>query len=81
MGEAAEMLLDGTLCEGCGVFLGGGSPGYPRRCEGCRPPPIRLDKLKAALALRVSCPHCQRTFATDEGAAQHVAAKHPGAST
>ena len=33
MGEYAEMLLDGTCCEGCGEFMGGGSPGYPRYCS------------------------------------------------
>jgi hypothetical protein len=33
MGEMAEMLLDGTLCEGCGVSLDGKCPGYPRYCS------------------------------------------------
>lgn len=37
MGEAADMLLDGTCCEQCGVFLDGDSPGYPRLCGGCDP--------------------------------------------
>jgi hypothetical protein len=44
MGEIAEMMLDGTLCEGCGTVMddmvGPGSenaPGYPRRCAGCQP--------------------------------------------
>lgn len=38
MGEAAEMMLDGTLCEGCGVYLDGDSPGYPRYCSArCAP--------------------------------------------
>lgn len=36
MGEIAEMMLDGTLCEGCGVYLEGESAGDPRRCAGCR---------------------------------------------
>lgn len=35
MGEIAEMHLDGTLCETCGVFLDGETPGYPRCCEDC----------------------------------------------
>jgi hypothetical protein len=36
MGDAADMLLDGTCCEGCGeMFDDGESPGYPRRHEGC----------------------------------------------
>lgn len=35
MGEIAEMMLDGTLCEQCGTFIG--EPvGYPRLCEDCK---------------------------------------------
>ena len=39
MGEIADMMLDGTMCAGCGVFLndgedGDGIPGY---CAGCAP--------------------------------------------
>ena len=34
MGEIAEMMLDGTLCEGCGIYMGD-SYGYPRRCDDC----------------------------------------------
>lgn len=34
MGEIAEMHLDGTLCERCGVYMG--EPcGYPRYCHDC----------------------------------------------
>jgi hypothetical protein len=46
MGDVAEMMLDGILCEICGVlmddFCGDGVitedsiPGYPRQCEDCR---------------------------------------------
>lgn len=36
MGEIAEMMLDGTLCEGCGVYLEGEGLGIPRRCRDCR---------------------------------------------
>lgn len=32
MGEAAEMMLDGTCCEGCGDYLGEGD-GFPRYCS------------------------------------------------
>lgn len=53
MGEIAEMMLDGTLCQTCGDFLGDDC-GYPRMCpacEGCRAPP------KAPVA-KVACPTC-----------------------
>jgi hypothetical protein len=38
MGEIAEMILHGILCESCGEFIGDGA-GYPRRCgaPACRP--------------------------------------------
>ncbi len=35
MGEIADMMLDGTLCEGCGVFLNEESQGYPCYCADC----------------------------------------------
>ena len=37
MGEIADMMLDGTLCEGCGVFLNDEAAGYSCYCEGCEP--------------------------------------------
>jgi hypothetical protein len=42
MGEAAEDVLDGVVCEGCGEFFddvinGKEPPGYPRRCDACKP--------------------------------------------
>lgn len=35
MGEIAEMMLDGTLCERCGGVVDGTTPGYPRLCSDC----------------------------------------------
>lgn len=35
MGDIADAMLDGILCEICGVYLGE-EVGYPRRCEGCK---------------------------------------------
>lgn len=36
MGEIAEAMLEGSLCEICGVYLGEGD-GYPQRCGACEP--------------------------------------------
>lgn len=41
MGQHAEDILDGVVCEGCGEFFddiidGGEAPGYPRRCDACQ---------------------------------------------
>lgn len=35
MGEQAENMLDGLLCEICGELIDGKEPGYPRKCELC----------------------------------------------
>lgn len=40
MGEIAEMMLDGTLCQQCGVTMpgvdeDGEAPGYPQTCADC----------------------------------------------
>src|ERR1700686_4601532 len=34
MGEIADMMLDGTLCQECGEYMDGDS-GYPRTCGAC----------------------------------------------
>lgn len=35
MGEIAEMVIEGLLCQECGCFIDGDTPGYPRSCEDC----------------------------------------------
>ena len=35
MGEIAEMVLDGILCESCGAMVDGYAAGYPRMCANC----------------------------------------------
>ncbi|UYB51194.1 hypothetical protein OCJ37_14490 [Xanthomonas sp. AM6] len=37
MGEIADMMLEGDLCECCGGYLPGQGQGFPRRCQGCQP--------------------------------------------
>ena len=36
MGEMAEAMLEGLLCEQCGALIDGEQPGYPRKCADCR---------------------------------------------
>ncbi|EOH87621.1 hypothetical protein UAO_02332 [Enterococcus villorum ATCC 700913] len=31
-----EDILEGLVCEGCGCFIDGEAPGYPRYCEDCQ---------------------------------------------
>ena len=35
MGEIADMMLEGQMCQGCGEILGQGD-GYPVFCKGCQ---------------------------------------------
>ncbi len=54
MGEIAEMILDGVLCQECGIALNGEAPGYPRSCHSCKASAryVREGKTKA------KCPTC-----------------------
>lgn len=72
MGDVADMMLDGTLCEGCGVFLEGCGDGYPRRCAGC------LDDVERAQpsTAKVSCSICGRRV-KQTGLHDHMRDKHP----
>lgn len=48
MGDIADDMLNGLMCQVCGEFLDGEEPGYPRSCAGCsddddddQPQPVR----------------------------------------
>jgi hypothetical protein len=36
MGEIAEMILEGILCQVCGEYIDDEPCGYPRTCEECK---------------------------------------------
>jgi hypothetical protein len=36
MGDIADMMLEGDLCQECGEYMEGGG-GFPRTCYGCSP--------------------------------------------
>lgn len=75
MGEIAEMMIDGTLCEGCGVYLDGDGEGFPRRCEDCA---ADVDDSEGApLSRKVQCCHCARRVSR-VGLKDHMDSKHPG---
>lgn len=48
MGDIADMMLDGTLCERCGEYIDEQQPGHPRLCSGCNDD----RKLKDVIDLR-----------------------------
>lgn len=35
MGEIAEMMMEGAICEGCGAYLADAGEGFPQLCAGC----------------------------------------------
>lgn len=35
MGEIADMMIDGELCERCGMFIDDEAEGFPRLCADC----------------------------------------------
>lgn len=73
MGEIAEMMLDGTICEGCGVFLEG--EGFPRYCSPACDPSSYVD-LKGTEVGRPACPTCDKRLRNETGLRQHIRDKH-----
>lgn len=73
MGEIADMILDGILCQGCGVYIGEGD-GWPSFCGGCRPSSkAKAQPIKATK--RCGCGNCGRVFASVDARDQHYAQK------
>ena len=42
MGEIAEMMINGDLCQACGDYLGDGD-GYPMTCDYCHREMMKLE--------------------------------------
>lgn len=64
MGEIADMIIEGVLCEQCGAYVGD-EVGFPRSCPDCERE--RTPKVK--------CAYCSKMVAPS-GMLQHHAAKH-----
>jgi hypothetical protein len=87
MGEVADMMLDGTLCEGCGVFLNADAPGYPCCCSSCKRERSAVAVKQSASAAhgglkklpRVKCGQCGR-WISPRGMQAHNHAKHAGSA-
>jgi len=73
MGEIADMMLDGTLCEGCGVYLRNSLGSFPQRCNDCkRDEPLPVVKNPRR---KLQCPDCNK-HVTEIGMADHRRDKH-----
>lgn len=71
MGEIADMMLDGTLCEGCGEYVGAAT-GYPVRCGACQ---NEGKPARKSAARKATCPNCGRKV-KEVGLAQHIRDAH-----
>jgi hypothetical protein len=90
MGEIADMMLDGTMCQGCGEFMcdGADGPGYPGYCAGCRredsrPPRFRHQPKNLSRQVKHGphqCPNCDRSFGGQIALLQHQQDKHGAAA-
>lgn len=81
MGEIADMMINGDMCEVCGVILGDGD-GYPRRCQDCRrdmPSDEEVTTTRDGQPIhrpgKTNCPHC-RKLVKIVGLEQHIKAVH-----
>jgi len=70
MGEIADMMLDGTLCQSCGMFLNDEPTGHPCTCNDCG-----TSKRIYAVPAKVKCPICKRKV-KHNSLADHVRDAH-----
>lgn len=80
MGDVADMMIDGLLCEQCGVYMGG-AVGHPRNC-GCDPELARDQRKLRRPLVRPSRPkpylcECGKRSRTEASILTHTKAKHP----
>jgi tRNA(Ile2) C34 agmatinyltransferase TiaS len=87
MGDIADMMLDGDLCEGCGVYMGSAGQGFSRRCASCsrehkaanKVANVARNQAEHAAAQKIPCPVCGKRIKT-VGMADHVKDAHGGAA-
>ena len=84
MGDVADAMLDGTLCQECGCYIGA-ECGYPLFCRNCgsvvgpgkESHRARRDMRRTHPNRRpVACPTCGKKFASEQARDQHVRDKH-----
>jgi len=70
MGEIAEAIVNGDLCEQCGSWIGPGD-GYPRNC-GCD----SGARAAAPAPKPFKCPKCGKSFEKKVGRTDHFINHH-----
>ncbi len=69
MGDIADMMLDGTLCQVCGEYIGTNND-YPTTCEGCKVDDTVHEVVK------VKCNLCRKLVKKGQGLRDHMRVKH-----
>lgn len=78
MGEIAEMMLDGAMCQVCGEFLDD-SLGFPTTCGGCSdeyPDAERVVNVTIDMEKPAQCADCGKRFKNGNALGMHWDAKH-----
>jgi len=78
MGEIAEMMLDGSMCECCGEWLEGDGEGFPRYCsEACaQGRGVFQDDENTLAEDNRQCFECGKILKSVAGCLQHLRDKH-----
>lgn len=71
MGEIADTIINGGMCQYCGECFDD-EPGYPRTCLACESDGEDFIEKKPR---KIECPECGK-HVTEQGLSQHIAAKH-----
>jgi hypothetical protein len=77
MGEIADMMIDGTLCQSCGAYIGPGL-GFPRTCTPCIKGALKESKNKRLIPRtspkqKVQCDICGKKV---RGLSDHIRDAH-----
>ena len=77
MGDIADMMLDGDMCQGCGEILNGN--GFAQFCKSCQKDmdlDMYGDKKKPVInQKKVKCDHCGKKV-KETGLAMHIKDVH-----
>jgi hypothetical protein len=78
MGDIADMMLEGVLCQCCGVYIGEGN-GWPAFCSACdrEPRSDSVEKFSERTGRKgAGCGKCSRRFVSKAARDQHYRDKH-----
>jgi hypothetical protein len=74
MGDVADAMLEGDLCQCCGEYMEGGA-GYPQTCAACSGHTEREFRQAVKALPKVACPTCGKVVKV-AGLQDHIRDKH-----